>query len=276
MKQVTRSAQEPLARFRVRAGLLANKKAQAALAVAGLVLLKLPYIWSRLLLLTPFAWWVLPLVALCVLNLLWPTTITVGHDGVLVASLVRRRFYPLTSIASVRETSWGVLLTLKSWREVEIRTEHRESHKRSQRRAAIVACIERRLSEPAPNEPPAPATLLARGGRDVTEWLRALHTLRNGEAGGYRAASIPDEVLWRAVEDPSSDPTVRAGAAVALRNSLDDAGRVRLRVAAEASASPRLRVALETAASPDDEDALARALEECEEPTSEGKPGVLL
>jgi hypothetical protein len=273
---MTGSAQEPLARFRVRAGLLVNKRAQAALAVAGLVLLKLPYIWGRLLLVTPLAWWLLPLLALCVLNLLWPTTVTVGQDGVLVASLVRRRFYPLAALASVRETAWGVLLTLKSGREVEIRTEHKESAERSQRRAAITACIERRLAELAPSEQPAPATLLARGGRDVTEWLRALHALRNGEAGAYRAAAIPEEVLWRTVEDPASNPTARAGAAVALRESLDEAGRVRLRVAAAASASPRLRVALEKVASPADEAELAGALEGCEEPTSEGKPGVIV
>lgn len=276
MIHVTRSTQESLERFRVRAGLLVNKKAQAALAVVGLVLLKFPYIWSRLFLVTPLAWWLLPALALCVLNLLWPTTITVGHDGVLVASLVRRRFYPLAALASVRETSWGVLLTLQSGREVEIRTEHNENVKTSQRRAALAACIERRRAELALNEQPAPATLLARGGRDVTEWLRALHALRNGEAGAYRAAAIPEEVLWRTVEDPASDPTVRAGAAVALRDSLDDAGRVRLRVAAAASASPRLRVALEKVASPTDEAELACALEGCEEPTSEGKPGVIV
>jgi len=169
-----------------------------------------------------------------------------------------------------------VLLTLKSGREVEIRTEHNENLKTSQKRAALAACIERRLAESAPNELPAPATLLARGGRDVTEWLRALHALRNGEAGAYRAAAIPEEVLWRTVEDPTSDPTVRAGAAVALRDSLDEGGRVRLRVAAAASASPRLRVALEKVASPTDEEELARALEGCEEPTSEGKPGVIV
>ena len=273
---MTRSAQEPVARFRVRAGLLVNKRAQAALAVAGFVLLKLPYIWTRLFLVTPLAWWVLPLLALCVLNLLWPTTITVGPDGVLVASLVRRRFYPLAALASVRETAWGVQLTLKSGREVEIRTEHKESRETSQRRAAIAACIERRLAELAPNEQPAPTTLLARGGRDVTEWLRALHALRNGEAGAYRSAAIPEEELWRTVEDPTSDPTARAGAAVALRESLDEDGRVRLRVAAAASASPRLRVALEKVASPIDEAELAGALEECEEPTSEGKPGVIV
>ena len=273
---MTRRAQEPLARFRVRAGLLVNKRAQAALAVAGLVLLKLPYLWGRLLLVTPLAWWLLPLLALCVLNLLWPTTVSVGQDGVLVASLVRRRFYPLAAMASVRETSWGVLLTLKSGREVEIRTEHKESVERSQQRAAITACIERRLTELAPNEVPAPATLLARGGREVTEWLRALRALRNGEAGAYRAAAIPEEMLWRTVEDPASDPTARAGAAVALRESLDEAGRVRLRVAAAASASPRLRVALEKVASPIDEAELAGALEECEEPSSQGKPGVIV
>jgi hypothetical protein len=83
-------------------------------------------------------------------------------------------------------------------------------------------------------------------------------------------------VPWRTVEDPASDRRRRAGTAVALRESLDEVGRVRLRVAAAASASPRLRVALEKVASPIDEAELAGALGVCEEPTSEEKPGVIV
>jgi hypothetical protein len=65
---------------------------------------------------------------------------------------------------------------------------------------------------------------------------------------GYRHAAMPPERLWRVVEDPSADGTVRTGAALALAPSLDDAGRERLRAAADASVEPRVRVALATAA----------------------------
>lgn len=107
------------------------------------------------------------------------------------------------------------------------------------------------------------AAILARGGRDVREWMHALRTLNETQAS-FRSATIPDEELWRITEDPTERQPVRIAAAVALRDRLDEGGRRRLRLVADACVVPRLRVALD-AATVDDEDALARALEELEE-----------
>src|SRR5262249_20710300 len=70
---------------------------------------------------------------------------------------------------------------------------------------------------------------------------------------GYRQSAIRDEELWRVVEDPRAPQDARAGAALLLRRSLDDAGRARVRIAADAAAAPKLRVALDAAAAGSDE-----------------------
>ena len=106
---------------------------------------------------------------------------------------------------------------------------------------------------------------MARSGRSLEEWTRALRTLGGADGGGYRSPAVPEGELWRILEDPTSDASARAGAAVALRGSLDEGGRARLRVAAEESASPKVRVALAAVASQATEAELARALAECEE-----------
>jgi len=106
------------------------------------------------------------------------------------------------------------------------------------------------------------AAILARGGRDVRDWMHALRTLNDTQAS-FRSATIPDEELWRITEDPTEQEPVRIAAAVALRDRLDEGGRRRLRLVADACVVPRLRVALD-AATLDDDASLARALDELE------------
>ncbi len=265
---------EPIARIRVRAGLLVNKKAQATLAaftIAFYQVLNIARLFGR------YAWVLLPLFAVVLVNLLWPTTITVGADGILVASLVRRRFHSFAGVTGVRTSPWGIVLERKEGKEIEVRTEGRENTKGSKNRDRLLASVRRALDELTGREGAAATTLLARGGRSVDEWLRALRSLGGGEAQGYRAASIPTEELWRIALDPTAEVSARAGAAVALRGSLDDEGRERLRVAAEESASPKVRVALEAAGASKSEAELTQALEECEAeaPASE-KAGVIV
>jgi hypothetical protein len=105
------------------------------------------------------------------------------------------------------------------------------------------------------------ASLLARSGKPIDEWRRALDELR-AEAD-YRRATVREEDLWQVVEDPHAPADVRAGAAVVLRPTLDATGRERVRVAAEATASPKLRIALDAVSSGDD-DKLGVALSDVE------------
>ena len=104
------------------------------------------------------------------------------------------------------------------------------------------------------------ASLVARGGREVDEWMKALAAIAN-PATSYRAAAVPVDSFWRVLEDPAAEPTARVGAAMALRDKLDDDARARIRVAAENSAHPKVRIALDALAADRDEE-LRAALDE--------------
>jgi len=86
-----------------------------------------------------------------------------------------------------------------------------------------------------------------------------------GGRGTYRVAEIGQDDLWRVVEDTAGHRTTRIGAAVALRENIDVAGRERLRRVAESCAAPRMRVAFETIAYAESEDELLAALEKFED-----------
>ena len=102
--------------------------------------------------------------------------------------------------------------------------------------------------------------LLARAGRGTLDWVRGLRALGEGQ-GGYRGIGLTPDHLWRIAEDASAPRESRVGAALALRSTLDDEGRRRLRVAAESSASPKVRVALEATADEVDDEAVAARIE---------------
>jgi hypothetical protein len=102
-------------------------------------------------------------------------------------------------------------------------------------------------------------SFFARSGAPVTEWLARVRTLREGDA--YRGGVDPERARV-VLEDPTADPTARAGAAAYLLPSMGEADRARVRVLAEATAHPRVRVALETAAQAGAEEELVRVLDE--------------
>jgi hypothetical protein len=116
------------------------------------------------------------------------------------------------------------------------------------------------------------ASLLRRRGLEVSAWIRELRHLGTGASAAHRSAPVLPERLWRVVEDPSADPSARAGAAVAVALEADDEGRARLRAAARATAAPKLRVAIEAAAG-GREDELAQALEAIEDDEDEAVRG---
>ena len=253
-----------IARFRVHDGLFANKSAQTVLtAILGVG----AYNAFNIL---PHAWRFPGFFALMLLSLLnWaPSTVAVGPDGVLVTSAtrLRRKFHPFADIADATVTSWGVTLEMKSGRSIELRTETSAKSK-SESRDALAARIRAGIAALDPTGAADVASLVARAGRPVEEWLRALDAV-TGPAAGYRVATVPADKLWRVVEDPTADPSARAGAAAALRASLDDEGRARLAAIADASVHPKVRVALDAIASSkaaDDDERLREALEGCAE-----------
>jgi hypothetical protein len=259
-----------VAHFRVRQGIFASKRAQAVLngvltafGYQSFVLLsgpaKLPFLAL--------------IIALMVLNSL-PSRVSIGADGVLVASTLRRRFYSFSNVARVTATAWGIALVTKHGEEVELRMRSRAAKGAQIHDAttmAIVARIEAGIARMAARGEagPDPTALVARGSQTYEEWVAALRGLKSG--AGYRGAAVAEETLWRVAEDPKVDASTRVGAALALRDDLDEAGRARLRGVMEASASPRVRVALGAIAKETVEDVeLREAVEACEE-SEEGR-----
>ncbi|MEJ7733904.1 MAG: hypothetical protein WKG00_32510 [Polyangiaceae bacterium] len=103
-------------------------------------------------------------------------------------------------------------------------------------------------------------SVLERRARPPAEWVRELRAIGAGARADHRTPAVPVEALWTAVESIGAEPGVRAAAAVALRDSLDVAGRRRLAELAETTASPRLRVALEAVVTEREDEAVAEAL----------------
>ena len=187
-----------------------------------------------------------------------------GSDGLLVKKGLRRgRFVPYSGIAEVTAAGAKVRVQLRGGSELSLRSvdDSKESARPVIGAGALAARIEAgRLLAQARVSGGDVAAVLARGGRDVGAWMRALRDLEEGSSG-YRVAAVPRERLWNALEDPAQPLEVRAAAAAPLQPGLKDVDRTRLRVMAAACASPRLRVAIEAAGESDD-GRLAVALEE--------------
>ncbi len=189
--------------------------------------------------------------------------VSVGADGIRIRQLARgTRFIPFRELASASLTDKTVTLKLADGTDVQFHhlAEGRSDlgYDREREGAGLVARIEQALAAYRA-APAAAANALKRGGRTPSKWMDDARKMRE-EAANYRIAVMPDEELWRIVEDASASATERAGAALALRHHIDDHGRKRLRLAAEACAENQLRIALETATEEDDA-ALTLALE---------------
>ncbi len=254
-----------VARFRVYEGIFANKRAQTAVTmVVGIGAINtLSVLPAGIKGVGFFA-----LAVLTVLNAL-RSTVLVGPDGILVVSSWRfsRKFIAFAAVAGAATTQWGVTLTLKSGKTIELRTTARP-RANDETRDALFVRVNAGIAALAAREPSVDAaTLVARGGQGVDEWMKTLAAIAN-PATSYRALAVPAESFWRVLEDPAADPTARVGAAMALRQRLDDDGRARVRVVAENSVHPKVRVALDALAADRDEE-LREALGELSDALAE-------
>jgi hypothetical protein len=220
----------------------------------------------------PSVWPVLaclfPLLVFAIVSLV-PSRVTVGADGIELRWFGRRRFFRhrdvvnatqyIAGLGNSRYT--GVALTLESGEEVRIPIGQARSG--DDRTRMVLERIQEAAAEGQREHPELDPAILARGDREVADWMRALRSLGAGANATMRTAPIEAERLWRIVEDPAGPPLARAAAAVALTADPAADARRRLRAAAEATAAPRLRVAIDAAAS-HDEDALKEALAELE------------
>lgn len=198
--------------------------------------------------------------------------LTVGSDGIAVRTPIgTQRLIPYAQVESVVPFEADVHIVLKSggvYRAGFGLNAIGGHFDRCTARASMLASVvetARAAYERAGafGETGRKAAILARGGRDVSEWMSALRNLNETQAS-FRSATIPDDELWRITEDPTEREPVRVAAAIALRDRLDDGGRQRLRLVVDSCVAPRLRIALDAAVDRDDA-SLTRALEDLEE-----------
>jgi uncharacterized membrane protein (UPF0136 family) len=228
------------------------------------------------------------------LALIWPSRILVGPDGVVIRWLGTSRRIPLGELESVAQEPGTLRLALRSGEVIELSypgkapsAEHLAAWQQQGITSGVAelgragARIEEALEAHRRGHAIAPELSLERGTRETREWLRQIRAVSGGaqaEKAGYRKQVVEPDKLWTLVENPSMTPTARVGAAVALAGTLDEAGRARLRIAAEASALPGVKGALgalarERAADEDELTALleAAADDEDEQRSSPGR-----
>jgi hypothetical protein len=202
----------------------------------------------------------------CLVAINLKVAVSIGADGIrLRRPLSKARFVPFAAIAGASTDGTDVAIQLHDGEVLRVHSAAGANRKRHGFFKAPIALsdrahegdklVERIRAQLAARRgrTNAEAPSFARAGRETEAWLREIRAATDANAS-YRTAAVPPEELWRIVEDAAAAPTARAGAAAALRDVLDDPGRVRLRAAADACAGPRLRVALETVASEEDAD----------------------
>lgn len=196
-----------------------------------------------------------------------PGKITVGLDGILQQWFFWKRFTPLHAIRNVMtegEREIRIAMIEGKDQVIAVSTQKRWGGVYTERRNMIVARMrEAMAASRAPGRGVDVTALVARGTRSLEEWKKGLAALESGDSG-YRQAALREEDLWRIVEDPRASSDARAGAAMLLRKGLDEAGRARVRVAAETTASPHLRIALEKASDGAGDDEALAALDDIE------------
>jgi hypothetical protein len=195
-----------------------------------------------------------------------PASVAVGADGVRTSWLGIGRFVPYGDIARVSGDETGVVLALRSGKERHIRTvwpSRSGGLLNWAFRPPTSALRERieqgRIAHGFAADDAVAAAFLRPDARPVREWIQHMRALGAGASTSFRSADVPEERLWGMLENPTLDDAARAGAAVALSGTADEARRQRLRIAADATVSPKIRVALEAAADGDD-DAIAAAI----------------
>lgn len=195
-----------------------------------------------------------------------PSRVEVGADGVLVRWFGTKRFIPASEIRFAsrfeggfgRNRHVGVRLHLVPRdADDDVFTRTRDIVLGNSRwddddASALAARIDE-VIEAHKRRETASAASLARAGRPMREWIRALRAIGAGAEANFRRAEIDREALWRVYELPSSTPEERAAAAVALSTQATPETAQRIRVTADALADPSLREATTAAVGTDDE-----------------------
>ena len=200
---------------------------------------------------------VLALYSMTLRRMRLTSRLVAGADGIVVRAGGVLRQIPFAGVRTVTRSKAEAVVELDTREALTLRFVGEGAEAKCNafvsRVKKSVACVDRKPD-------PFAALLLpaASGGRGVQEWLAELRRITGGGAG-YRQGAVPDEELWRLVENPGADAGARAGALAALRPRLDEIGRVRIGELAGGTAHRDLRAALEAAAAGETDEAILEA-----------------
>lgn len=193
-------------------------------------------------------------IALPVLFLVSRRRVTVGTDGIVLKRTFSRRFIRHDDVrglvrkgTSLQINVRGEDIALLTPAALPLPAYRRQADALQQHLALAYQRREAQMGRGQAGD----AAWLARGTRSASEWVAALRAITSGPPS-YRAGAPSREVLTNVLEDANADPSVRVGAAVALRVAGDDAAMRQIRVAAAATAEPNLRAAFEEVLEDDD------------------------
>jgi hypothetical protein len=189
--------------------------------------------------------------------------ITVGNEGVLYRWLGFNRYVAYADMKSVDSEANRIVITLTNGRTIRLPVAVATTvtaPATEQKRVAVEERIREQLEAfRSRTANLTPRELVAREGQTTRDWLGTLTELTRPDT--YRVPVVPTDELCRVLDDPSSDPSARVGAAVALKQGGNEDHVRRVRVAAAMTAQPKLRVALERVADASNDDALLEPLE---------------
>jgi len=186
--------------------------------------------------------------------------LTVGRDGITIASRWNKRFISFDKIASLNRysdvqaqrrrsgpsenevTYSGVVLHLRG--AEDLRVPITRGLQLNDELFGASARINEALTAWRATQP-VDTNLLERAGRTTQDWVSDLRSLGTTDPTTYRVAAVDREALFAIVEDPVNQASSRAAAAIAIGAKLDEESRTRLRKSAETIADPKLRVAIE-------------------------------
>jgi hypothetical protein len=191
----------------------------------------------------------------------------IGTDGIFRTHLLQSQFFAFTRIRNVWGIGSRVSIQLVDGSIVDLKYDGPSAADAPSQMSfdrALAQLIKMRVLDGVERGIAAIEILrqdfeVARGAREVREWLAELRKLRVPLAD-YRTAPQPEVDLDALFADGSLDAQTRLGAAFALRARYGDKAAPRLRIAAATTASPELKSAFENIAEGSFEDDFAERI----------------
>ncbi len=201
-------------------------------------------------------------------RILFGTRVRIGSDGLMLRGLLARQFVAHDQI--VDATAEGARVIVRRSNGTEIRLDvpvYKNEHGKASPAAndEALAIVRRLRQAQRAHREGAPvvdlSAALDRGAQTTLEWLADLRKLGEGTIATFRTVGIAREQLLDVALGTTATAKNRIAALVALRPSLREEEKVRIRVATERIAAPDLRDHMVRVLDEDDEATMAEALE---------------